>query len=327
MSAIAINGFGRIGRAICRIALERKIPIKAINDLTSPKNAAYLLKYDSIYGPLKDKISSTKNSLIINGKKIPYLQIPDPEKLPWKSLKISTVIECTGSCKNKSSALKHLEAGASKIIITAPFFEADITIVPGVNSKSLSSKHKIISLASCTTNALAPTLSVLDEKFKVKRAFFTTTHAYTNNQKLVDTGHEKPRRGRAAAINIVPTTTGASKATTLVLPQLKGKLSGFAIRVPVPTGSLIDLTVEISKPHIPQAINSAFKKSASSKLKGILQYTEDDIVSSDIVGNPHSAIISAIDTQTTGNLVKVLAWYDNEYGYSNRVLDVIKMLR
>jgi len=325
---IAINGLGRIGRPVLKIALERGIKIAAINDLTSPRALAYLLKYDSVYGNYGGKIEAGKDFLKINGKKIPVFSVAEPEKLPWKKLGVDVVIESTGVFENEG--YRHLKAGAKKVLISAPSKKCDLTVVPGVNEKNIKKKNRVISMASCTTNCLAPVAKVLDDNFKIKKGFMTTVHAYTPNQKILDAPHEKLRRGRAGAINIIPTTSGATTATCETLPQLKGKLDGLALRVPVACGSIVDFVAELNKKATVQQINNAFKKAAAGKMKGILQYTGEEIVSSDIIGNSHSAIVDGLSTQVigkSGNLVKVLAWYDNEYAYSCRMVDLLKMLK
>jgi len=325
---IAINGFGRIGRTVFRIALENKVNIVAINDVHGIKDAEYLLKYDSVYGNFKGNIKAGKDFLKVNGKKILVFSEREPEKLPWKKLNIDVVIESTGVFKDKESASKHLIAGAKRVIISAPSKDADITIVPGVNEKALKKSHKVISMASCTTNCLAPLAKVLHDNFKIKRGFMTTVHAYTSDQNLIDSSHKKLRRGRSAAENIVPTSSGATEATAEAIPALKGKIDGVSLRVPVACGSIVDFVAELQKNVTIKKVNKALKKASKGKLKGILQYTEDEIVSSDIIGNPHSSIIDGLSTQIIGNnLVKVLSWYDNEYGYSYRMVDLIKKLK
>jgi len=302
--------------------------VVAINDIHGTKDAEYVLKNDSIYGKFKGKISTKGNCLFVNGKKILVLSEMDPLNLPWKKMKIDAVVESTGVFTKRHDALKHLKAGAKKVVVTAPLKDKhDVTIVPGVNSKKLKKNHKLISVASCTTNCSASVLKVLNENFGIKRAMLSTIHAYTSSQSLVDSSDEKnPRRGRSALANIIPTSTGASEAISEVLPELKGKIKAMAMRVPVADGSIIDLTAELKKPFTVSEINSAFKKSAKKEMKGILEYSEDDLVSSDIIGNPHSAIFDSKLTNVEGNLVKILAWYDNEYGYSSRVVDILKML-
>lgn len=325
---IAINGFGRIGRPVLKIALQNKINVVAVNDLLGAENIAYLLKYDSVYGKYRGEIKAKKNSIIIDNKKIRITNEKDPANLPWKKLKVDAVVESTGFFTGRENASKHLQAGAKKVLISAPAEEPDITIVPGVNHKKLKKNHNIISIASCTTNCLAPVAKVLNDNFKINNALMTTVHAYTSTQPTHDRFNKKLRKGRAAALNIIPTTTGATKAVIEVLPGLKDKISGMAVRVPVACGSLVDLTAELNKKVTVKKVNNAFKKAARTKLKGILEYSEEELVSSDIIGNTHSAVFDSLSTQVIGNnLVKVLAWYDNEYGYSCRMIDVIKMLR
>lgn len=324
---IAINGFGRIGRTILKIALDRKIPIVAINDTHGADSAAYTLKYDSIYGPYKRKVETKGNFLIIDGKKIQVISERDPFKLPWKKMNVDTVIESTGAFTNAKDAAAHITAGAKKVIITAPAKNPDVTIVPGVNDNWLKSNHKIISIGSCTTNCTATIAKVLIETFGVKYAMLTTIHAYTNDQAIQDSAHHNIRRGRAGALNMVPTTTGAAETVIEVLPKLKGLMTGLSVRVPVACGSLTDLTVEVTKKATATTVNAAFKKASKGAYKGLIEYSEDPLVSSDVIGNPHSAVIDALSTQVDGNLVKVLAWYDNEFGYSNRVVDVLKRLK
>lgn len=323
---IAINGFGRIGRAVFKIALDNKIQVAAINDLASPENLAYLLKYDSIYGNYKRNVKSGAGCLIVDGNKFAVLSEKDPAKLPWKKLKVDFVVESTGLFTAREEAIKHIAAGAKEVLISAPGKNPDITIVPGVNDDMLKKEHKIISVASCTTNCLAPVAKIINDEFGIVKGFMTTVHAYTADQRLHDAPHKKMRRGRAAALAMVPTTTGASKAVAEVIPELKGRIDGLAIRVPVACGSIVDFVAEIKKPATAEKINQAFRKAAMGKLKGILQYTEEEIVSSDTIGNPHSSIVDGLSTQALGNMIKVLAWYDNEYGYSCRMIDAIKLL-
>ena len=324
---VAINGFGRIGRIFFRIALDRKINIVAINDIHGLDDAAYLLEHDSVYGNYKGKVSLKRNSLIVNGKSVVVLNERDPEKLPWKKLKIDIVIESTGAFKKRKDLLKHIESGAKKVIITTPLDDPDITVVPGVNHKQLRKSHKLISLASCTTNSVAPIVKVINDKFGIKRSLFTAIKGYTSSQSLVDSSHKKdPRRGRAAAVNIVPTTTGASKAVIKTIPELKGKINGSAARVPVLDGSLLDIVIELKKPADSKKVNSILESASKKEMKGIIEYSKEALVSSDIIGNKYSAIIDSLMTQSQGNLVKILAWYDNEYGYSYRAVDLIKIL-
>ena len=325
---VAINGFGRIGENIFRIALDKKINVVAINDPHGVKDAEYLLKYDSVYGKYKGKVSTQGDYLIVDGKKILVISERDITKLPWKKLGVDVVIESTGAFTKRIDAMKHISSGAKKVIVTAPLKDKpDVTIVPGVNSNKLKTNHKLISVASCTTNCAAAVAKVLNDNFGIKWALMSTIHASTSSQDVVDSSDDKNRRkGRAALNNIIPTSTGASEAVTEVLPELKGKMKALAMRVPVIDGSIVDFNAELKKPFNEDKINSAFKKASRTNMKNILEYSEDDLVSSDIIGNSHSAVFDSKLTEARGNLVKVLAWYDNEYGYSSRVVDVIKML-
>ncbi|MFH1585176.1 MAG: type I glyceraldehyde-3-phosphate dehydrogenase [archaeon] len=324
---IAINGLGRIGRLVLKIGLEKGLNIVAVNDLTDPKTLAYLLEHDSVYGPYSRKVNYGKDFIKIGDKKISILSEPDPEDLPWKDLGVEVVVESTGRFTDRRDAEKHLKAGAKKVVITAPAKEPDITVVFGVNDNKLRKKHKIISNASCTTNCLAPVVKVLNDSFGIKKGFMTTVHAYTSTQSVLDLPQKKLRRGRAAAWNIIPTTSGATTATTEVIPELKGKLDGLAFRVPVACGSIVDFVCNLNIAVNKDQVNSALKRAAQGSLKGILQYSEDELVSSDIIKNPHSSIFDSLSTQTIGNMIKVLSWYDNEYGYSCRMVDLLKMLR
>jgi len=323
---VAINGLGRIGRTVLKIGLEKGVNIVAVNDLTDSKTLAYLIKYDSVYGVYDKKIKIKNDFIEINNKKIKILKQENPENLPWKDLGVDVVVESTGIFKDREGAEKHLKAGAKKVLISAPAKNPDITIVPGVNDNKLKKEHKIISLASCTTNCLAPVIKVLNDSFGVKKGFMTTVHAYTGGQNIIDSPQKKLRRGRAGAINIVPTTSGATTAVAEVIPSLKGKLDGLALRVPVACGSIVDFVAELKKSVTKEQINKAFEKAANKKMKEILKYTEEELVSSDIIGDSHSSIVDGLSTQVNGNLIKVLAWYDNEYGYSCRMVDVIKMV-
>jgi len=322
---VAINGLGRIGRPVLKICLEKGIDVVAVNDLCDVKTIAYLLKYDSVYGNYNEKIETGKDFLKINGKLIKVFSEENPEKLPWKKLGVDVVIESTGFFEDEG--YKHIKAGAKKVIISAPSKKCDVTIVPGVNQEKLKKEHRIISMGSCTTNCLAPVAKVLEDNFGIVKGFMTTVHAYTNDQKILDVPHKKFRRGRGAAINIIPTTSGATISVAEAIPELKGKIDGLALRVPVACGSIVDFIAELNKKATKQEINNAFKKAASGKLKGILQYTEDEIVSSDVIRNPHTSVIDGLSTMVIGNTVKVLAWYDNEYAYSCKVVDLIKMLK
>jgi glyceraldehyde-3-phosphate dehydrogenase type I len=323
---VAINGFGRIGRLVFRIGLEKGVKFVAINDLAPLKTLAYLLKYDSAYGPYDGKIEVGEGFLKVDGNKIKVFAEPDPSKLPWKDLGVDIVIEATGIFKEHEKASLHLSAGAKRVLISAPSKDPDITVVYGVNHKDIRKEDKIISVASCTTNCLAPVAKVLNDNFGIKKGFMTTVHAYTSSQKLVDSPDKKLRRGRAAAYNIVPTTSGATTATAQVIPELEGKMDGVSLRVPIIVGSIVDFVAELNREVSKEEVNDAFKKAERDNLKGVLQYTEDEIVSSDIVKNTHSSIVDGLSTQVIGNSVKVLAWYDNEYGYSCRMVDIIKYL-
>ncbi|MAG07596.1 type I glyceraldehyde-3-phosphate dehydrogenase [Candidatus Pacearchaeota archaeon] len=323
---VAINGFGRIGRAVFKAAIERGINVVAINNPHGAEDSEYLLKYDSVYGRYDKKVESGKDFIKINGKKVIVIGERDVAKLPWKKLKIDVVVDATGAFRDGESLSGHLKAGAKRVIVTAPSKGVDIVVVPGVNADKLRASHKIISVASCTTNALAPVTKILDDAFKIKSELMTTIHAYTDSQKLLGGSHKKRRRGRAAALNLIPTTTGASVAVESVLPKLKGDISGLAVRVPVAIVSLVDVVAEVKKPVSVDKVKSVFKKSARGQYKGIVGYTEEDLVSSDFVGDTRSAIVDGQSIQVKGDLVKVLAWYDNEFGYSNRVVDVVGKL-
>ena len=327
MVKVGINGFGRIGRNFFRAALkqEASFEIVAVNDLTDNETLAHLLKYDSILGRLGATVTHTEDSITVDGKTFKVFAEKDPASIPWGDVDI--VIESTGRFTKASDAQKHIAAGAKKVIISAPATDEDITIVLGVNEGAYDpAKHHIISNASCTTNCLAPMAKVIHEKFGITRGFMTTVHAYTNDQVILDFPHKDLRRARAAATNIIPTSTGAAKAIGLVMPELKGKLDGYALRVPVPTGSVTDLTVELTRETTAAEINAAIKSAAEGSLKGILSYTEDPIVSSDIVTDPHSCIFDAGVTKVIGNTAKVAGWYDNEWGYSNRLVDLISFV-
>ncbi len=325
---VAINGFGRIGRNVLRAAYLRQAPIEivAINDLTDPKTLAPLLKYDSVLGRFGHQVEVTDGGIAIDGKEIRVLAERDPAALPWKELDVPVVLESTGFFASRDGASKHLAAGASKVIISAPATDPDITIVLGVNGHEYDpAKHHIISNASCTTNCLAPFTKILLDEFGVERGFMTTTHAYTNDQSILDLPHSDLRRARAAAQNIIPTSTGAAKAIGLVIPEMKGRLDGIAMRVPVPDGSVVDLVVELGREVSAEEINAAIKaKADTGDLAGILQYTEDPIVSSDVIGSSYSSVVDAQLTMANGRLAKVVSWYDNEFGYSNRVVDLIQ---
>lgn len=327
MVKIAINGLGRIGRAFLKIALDKGINVVAVNDLASIDSIAYLMKYDSVYGNYNGNIEKGADFIKINRKKIMIFSEKQPENLPWAELGVDVVVECTGAFTDRDGAMKHIWAGAKKVLISAPAKESDITIVLGVNEKELKKEHKIISMASCTTNCLAPIVKVLNDNFKIQSGYMTTVHAYTNDQEILDIPHKKFRRGRAGAINLIPTSSGASSSVGDVIPELKGKLDGLAIRAPVPCGSIVDFVAVVGRAVTKEEVNAALKNAAEKQMKGVLQYSEDELVSSDVIKNPNSSIVDSILTQTNGNLVKVLSWYDNEYGYSNRLVEMIKFLR
>ena len=329
MIKVGVNGFGRIGRNFLRASLESgsDFEIVAVNDLTDNATLAHLLKYDSILGRLKQPVTFTETTITVAGKTITVSAERDPANIPWGKLGVDVVVESTGIFTKAADANKHIVAGAKKVIISAPATDEDITIVMGVNHEKYdSSKHNIISNASCTTNCLAPMAKVLNDEFGIVRGLMTTIHAYTNDQVILDFPHKDLRRSRAAALSIIPTSTGAAKAISLVLPELKGKLDGYALRVPVPTGSATDLTVELAKEVTVAQINAALKSASEGSLKGYLTYTEDPIVSADIVTDPSSCIVDAGLTKVIGTTVKVVGWYDNEWGYSNRLVDLIKYI-
>lgn len=326
---IGINGFGRIGRNVLRASLDDPdLQFVAINDLTDAKTLAYLLKYDSVHGTLKPEVEARGDQLVVGGKSLTVLAKKDPKELPWKDLGVDLVIESTGRFTDREGAGRHLSAGAKRVIISAPAKDPDVTIVLGVNEQTYDpSKHQIISNASCTTNCLAPVAKVLLDNFGIRHGVMTTIHSYTNDQQLLDLPHKDLRRARAAAISMIPTSTGAAKALHLVLPQLKGKMDGMAIRVPTPNVSLVDLTVETEKDCDIASVNDAFRRASRGPLKRILQYSEAPIVSIDLKGDPHSATLDApLTTVLEHRLVKVIAWYDNEWGYSCRVRDLIKLI-
>ncbi|AFV10908.1 glyceraldehyde-3-phosphate dehydrogenase Gap [Thermacetogenium phaeum DSM 12270] len=326
---VGINGFGRIGRLVLRAAAgSPDIDVVALNDLVDAETNAHLFKYDSVHGTFQGEVTAGEGEIKINGKAIRVFSEKDPKKLPWGELGVSIVVEATGKFRDRDTASAHLEAGAKKVIITAPAKNEDITIVMGVNEDKYDpANHHIISNASCTTNCLAPIVKVIHEKFGLKRGLMTTTHAYTNDQRVLDLAHKDLRRARAAALSMIPTTTGAAKAVALVLPELKGKLTGIAIRVPVPNVSLVDLVAELEKPTTVDGLNQAFKDAAGGKLKGILRYSDVPLVSRDYNGDPHSAIVDGPSTMVIdGTLVKVFAWYDNEWAYSLRVVDCARYI-
>ena len=326
---VGINGFGRIGRNFFRAVQASKAPIEivAVNDLGSLKTMAHLLKYDSVLGILPNAITATDDGISVDGKTIKVVPVWDPKELPWSSLGVDLVIESTGFFTDRDKAAAHLDAGAPHVIVSAPSNGADATFVYGVNHGSFDpNKHKVVSNASCTTNCFVPMVKVLDDAFGIDQGLMTTVHAYTGDQQLVDGPHSDLRRARGAAINITPTGTGAARATSLVLEAMKGRLDGTSLRVPVPTGSITDFVATLKKPATKDEINAAFKSAAGGSLKGILEYTDAPIVSSDIVTNPHSCVFDSELTMSMGSLVKVLGWYDNEWGYSNRLVDLATLI-
>ena len=326
---VGINGFGRIGRIVFRAALNNpNVDIVAINDLTDANMLAHLLKYDTVHGILNEEVTVDGDSIVVAGQKIKVIAERDPAQIPWAELGAEVVVESTGRFTKRADAAKHLEGGAKKVIISAPATDEDITIVMGVNHEKYdASKHDVISNASCTTNCLAPFAKVLNEKFGIKRGMMTTVHSYTNDQQILDLPHKDYRRARAAAESMIPTTTGAAKAVALVLPELKGKLNGMAMRVPTPNVSVVDLVAELEKDVTAEEVNAALKAAAEGELKGILEYSELPLVSKDYNGNTHSSAIDALSTMVMeGNMVKVLSWYDNETGYSNRVVDLVEYI-
>lgn len=328
MTRIAINGFGRIGRYVVRAALSNPaVQIVGINDLFDANMMAHLLKYDSIFGPLSEDVSVDNGKLCVGNLAIPVTSERDPAALPWKQQEVDVVFECTGVFTSKTAAAPHLEAGAQRVVVSAPAKDVDLTVVYGVNHTDFdASKHTVISNASCTTNCLAPIAKVLDEQFGIESGFMTTIHSYTNDQRLMDAPHKDMRRARAAALSMIPTSTGAARAVGLVLPQLQGKLDGMAIRVPTPNVSCLDLTAVLSKSADVNAVNGALRDAANGPLKGVLRYCDEPLVSADFLGDAHSSIVDADSTAVNGNLVKILAWYDNEAGFSNRLLDVAKYI-
>ncbi len=328
---IAINGFGRIGRAAAKIILNRfpNMEIVAINDLTDPGTLAHLMQYDSCYGKYSKKISSTKDAILVDGHKIPVLALKDPSLLPWGALKVDVVLECTGRFTNKEDLNLHLKAGAKKVILSAPAKKGGVkTIVLGVNENKLLKSDNIISCASCTTNCLAPTTAVIKENFGIKKAIMTTIHSYTADQNLVDGPHKDLRRARAAALNIIPTTTGAAISVTETIPSLKNKFDGLAVRVPTPVASLCDTVYLLGKKTTVTDVNNAFIKAAKGKMKGIIEASNEELVSTDIVGSPYSSVVDLLTTKLVdGDLLKVVAWYDNEWGYSNRFVELADHLK
>ena len=327
---VGLSGFGRIGRDVLRIYFEEKVTdfeLVAINASGDLKDLAHLFKYDSMYGKFDGTIDVYEGGFLIDGKKIPVVNHRDPAQIPWGELGVELVIDSTGAFKEKVDLEKHIQAGAKKVIITAPAKNEDITIVMGVNDELYDpSKHNVISNASCTTNCLAPVAKVILDKFGVKKGLMTTIHAYTNDQQILDKRHSDPRRARAGAENIIPTTTGAAKAVALVLPELKGKLNGFSVRVPVPTVSMVDVVFEVNKSTTAEEVNKYLKEASEGELKDILGYSEEPLVSRDYIADPRSSIVDSLSTMVIDNMVKVIAWYDNEWGYSCRVIDLAKLV-
>jgi glyceraldehyde 3-phosphate dehydrogenase len=324
---VGINGFGRIGRQVFRILHERGVEVAAINDLTDIATNAHLLKYDSNYGKFSGEVEAGEDALVVDGKRIKVLSEKDPAALPWGEIGVDVVLECTGVFTKRADAAKHLQAGAKKVVISAPSPDPDFDIMLGVNEEQYDPReHDVISNASCTTNSLAAVMKVIDETFGVEQSMMTTIHSYTNDQRILDLVHKDLRRARAAAVNIIPTTTGAAKAVGRVLPQFKGKFDGVAVRVPTPTGSLSDVTTLLSREVTADEVNAAIKEAADGPLKGIVEYSEEPLVSTDIVGNPHSAIVDGQMTKTMGKMAKLFIWYDNEWGYANRMADVVELV-
>lgn len=325
---IGINGFGRVGRCFFRAAGQAGLDIVAVNDVTDAKTLAHLLKYDSVFGMFQSPIHVESDGFSVGGKAVRVLAVRDPSEIPWAKHDVDIVVESTGLFTNRDAAAKHTKGGAKKVLVSAPSKDPDITIVPGVNlDKYDPEKHTVVSLASCTTNCVTPVVKVLNEACGIRHGFMTTAHAYTNDQRILDLPHRDLRRARAAAVSIIPTSTGAAIATTEVLPELKGKLDGVALRVPVPDGSIVDLVAEVEREATVDSINAAFKEAASGPMHHILEYSEEPLVSSDIIGNPHSAVFDSLLTMVLDDsLVKVFAWYDNEWGYSNRLVDMVQAM-
>jgi glyceraldehyde 3-phosphate dehydrogenase len=326
---VAINGFGRIGRLFLRAALKRgsSLEIVAVNDLTDAATLAYLMKYDSVHGTWPGEVTATDEELVIDGQRMKVLAAKDISLLPWRELGIDIVVECTGRYTERSKAAAHLDQGAKKVLISAPAKDCDLTVVVGVNDADYDpTQHHILSNASCTTNCLAPVVKVLLDSFGIEQGFMTTVHAYTNDQRILDLAHKDLRRARAAALSIIPTSTGAARAIGSVIPEVKGKLDGFAMRVPVPDGSVVDFVVTFERDASIEEVNAAIRAAAEGPMEGVLQYTEDPLVSSDIVGNPHSSIFDAKLTMVNGRQAKIVAWYDNEWGFANRMVDLSERL-
>jgi len=329
MTRIGINGFGRIGRCFFRAAIDAGLEIVAANDIMDPKTAAHLLKYDSVAGRFRKTVTVQSDGFSVDGKSVKILSVKDPAEIPWSKYGAEIVVESTGLFTNRDGASKHMKGGAKKVLISAPAKNPDVTIVPGVNlDKYDPKKHNIVSLASCTTNCVTPVVKVLHESCGIKHGFMTTAHAYTGDQRIHDSPHSDLRRARAAALSIIPTSTGAAVAVAEVIPELKGKVHGISLRVPVPDGSIVDFVAEVNRDVTVEFVNSAFQAAASGPMKTILEYSTDPLVSIDIVGNPHSAIIDSLSTMVLDNrLVKVFAWYDNEWGYSNRLVDMVRTMQ
>jgi glyceraldehyde 3-phosphate dehydrogenase len=322
---VAVNGFGRIGRLLLRAIVERgeDLEVVAVNDLTDAATLAYLLKYDSIHGVWPGEISHSEDEIVFDGRAIKVLSVADVAMLPWRELGVDVVAECTGRFTERAQAAQHLDQGARKVLISAPAKDADLTVVVGVNDDDYDpSRHHVVSNASCTTNCLAPVVKVLQDAFGIETGLMTTVHAYTNDQRILDLPHKDLRRARAAALNIIPTSTGAARAIGLVLPELKGKLDGFAMRVPIPDGSVIDLVVTLEKEASVDDINTAVKQAAGGPLAGVLKYTDEPVVSSDVVGDPHSCVFDSSLTMVMGRQAKLVIWYDNEWGFTNRMVDL-----
>lgn len=328
MAKIGINGFGRIGRCFFRAALDADLEVVAANDVMDVKTAAHLLKYDSVFGKLQRTVNVESDGFRVDGKEVKILSVKDPGEIPWSKYGVDIVIESTGLFTNREMAATHMKGGAKKVIISAPAKNPDITIVPGVNlDKYDPMKHDVVSVASCTTNCVTPVVKVLNDTCSIKHGFMTTTHAYTGDQRIQDLPHSDLRRARAAALSIIPTSTGAALAIIEVIPELKGKVHGVALRVPVPDGSIVDFVAEVGRDVTVDYVNKAFYSAANGPMKGILEYSEEPLVSADIIGNPHSAVFDSLLTMVLDNrLVKVFAWYDNEWGYSNRLVDMAKTM-
>jgi glyceraldehyde 3-phosphate dehydrogenase len=325
---VGINGFGRIGRCFFRASRKAAVNVVAINDVTDAKTLAHLLKYDSVFGKYDGSVDVSSAGFLADGKEVKVLAVRDPAEIPWSKYGVDIVVESTGLFTNREAAQKHMKGGVKKVLISAPAKNPDITVVPGVNlDRYDSSAHSIVSLASCTTNCVTPLVKVINDACGIKRGFMTTAHAYTNDQRIQDLPHHDLRRARAAALSIIPTSTGATVATTEVLPELKGKLNGVALRVPVPDGSIVDLVTEVERDATVESVNQAFRRAAEGPMRGVVEYSEEPLVSSDIIGNPHSAVFDSLLTMVLQNrLVKVFAWYDNEWGYSNRLVDMVQTM-